>query len=337
MKSGVFLLFLGVMLGSLASIGALRYSGFLRVVEPAVPALEVNGVAVSQEFFNSRLRAYAGQDVLAQLVQQLLIEGAANKFGIKLDADEQRDLKASIRQVADNSDASEYLESERRTQLLIRKLAMREVPESEVRRVFDLFQEELRRFEISVIVVLTESEARAILKKLEEGVVSFEDLVRVYSLDPSNGGKMGFLTKAALRSKLGVSATNTILKMKPNTVAGPMYCSQGLMVVKLGRVLTTFEELRDYVVDIFVNARRTALSHELMQDAKIRSPFLDQSVTHGLSDPGTPSSPVPPAIPGKLMLDAPDKSTGPRSKTLPKPEKSSSQVRDLPSPKVSIP
>lgn len=337
MRSGVFLLSLGVMLGSLMSIGALHYSGFLRAVDPSVTVLAVNDTTVSQEFFNSRLRAYAGQNVLAQLVQQLLVEEAASKFGIALNASEQRDLKASIRHLADNTEAREYLESERRTQLLIRKLAMREVPESEVRRVFDLFQEELRRFEISVIVVLTESDARTVMKKLEEGVVSFEDLVRVYSLDPSNGGKMGFLTKATLRSKLGVRATDIILRMRPNTVAGPMYCSQGLMVVKLGRVLTTYEELRDYVVDIFVNARRAALSNELMKDAKIRSPFLDLSVTHGLSDPGTPSSPVSPATPGKPVLDAPDKSTGPRSKTLPKPKKSSSQVPDLPSPKATLP
>lgn len=338
-------LLLGFSLGvgfSLTVAAAVKVRG--RWVASGPPSvLRVNGENVSPNLYVSRLKARSGAAVLAELTQQLLVEQYAKKKGLSLTSSEQATLQQSIGSVSD-PDSREALLAEQRSQMLLRRIILAEISESELKRIYALFPEELARYEVSAIVLLTENDAKAVWARLQEKVLSFEQLVATYSIAPANAGRIGFLSLSQLQGRFGAEVAEQFRHATPGTVFEPRYCNQGLVILRLGAVRREFSEVREYVENVFIDARKVALTQDLLRGAQIYSEFFgpyrkDDAQPRSSPSAGAAVTPAPSplklpeqgALPGLLPPDR--KSGGVPATGLPEPLK---QLREI-SPGLSPP
>ena len=319
MKNWLILLSLGLSLGALGSACAflgLQHFGMLGRSKSSEPVVEVNGAKLSMDDFVAQLKVTSGAEVLAQMVQQALVTQQAQKDSVKLSPQEESELSKAVGQIKDPLVRDSVLR-EQKSQILLRKLMLKDVSERDKRDFFDLYRNELAQYELFLIVVATESDAKAAWESLKAGSLPFDQLVRNYSLDPSNGGRVGYLSLPAIRAQLGEQAAASLAASPPNSALAPMYCSQGMMIIRVGAVLKSYEQLKPTIENIFLESKRVAYRRKLMATAKISSPFLDTSRSaqaapeplrlpeatsaQGLPKPG--ASPLPSASLAKPKLD----------------------------------
>jgi len=267
----------------------------------------------------SRLKGKSGADVLAELTQEFLIEQEAHRQTVSLSGAEENDLERKC-SVFPNPDAKAYALAQGRSQLLLRKLILQDVSEADLLRVFDLYREELERFDVSVILLATTADAKAVWARLDEKLLSFEQLAATYSIATIPGGSLGFMTRGELASKFGEVVTEKLVNSPPGAVLAPMYCNQGLMILRVGGRKQRFEELRASVEEVFVNAKLAGFRHELVSRASVTSPYLspikpqspveltDAPSPSGLSSPPgraikLPATPLPPGIVAPQVVD----------------------------------
>lgn len=290
MKSHLLCVVLGVALGF--TIIALRRMHQARPAAAPETVLEVNGTKVIMPDFVSRLKGKSGAQVLAELTQELLVVQLADKLGVKLTSDEEAKLKSGVSAIL-NPDVRDYAWAERRTNLLMRKLILKEAGEAELKRIFELYPEELAEYEISIILLTSESEARAAWKRFQEKILTFEQLAKTYSIAPNPGGKVGWMTLPAIRRMFGSEAADAIAVTAPNTAFPPMYCNQGMMILAVGAIHKKFEEVKPGVENVVIEAKKIGFRRKLLQKAVIHSNLLGPYRENSSQDllPGETPSP----------------------------------------------
>jgi parvulin-like peptidyl-prolyl isomerase len=159
--------------------------------------------------------------------------------------------------------------------LLQRHLLLQDVEEKEKQEVFLMYQPQLVQYEISVILLPTRKDGKFVLTALADKV-PFEKLASDLSVDPSKsqGGRLGLLNLPQIRRFLGDDAANQVKQMKPNTTSKIVTSPHGLLVIKLGQVRATYDQLKPAVENLIADSKRVSLAYRLGQSAKITSPFL---------------------------------------------------------------
>jgi parvulin-like peptidyl-prolyl isomerase len=306
---------MGGVLLALVVVGVLRYR---RAPAPVPAALTVNGQPVSMVDFENQLRASAGPALLQRLVEQTLIEQEAARQKVTLAAGDNELLEKTLQSVP--TELQSGARAQGKAALLAHRLLLQGVSEKDKQEVYQFYRPQLTQYEIFVILLATRKDARDVARSLNEGI-DFAVLAKNYSLDPSQsaGGRLGLLTMPQIRRYMGEAAATAVARLKPNQVSGACYCPQGLVVLKLGEVRSSYEQLKPSVESILANANRVDLMYRLVSQAKVTSPFLQgpPAAVPGGKAPGIlPENADQPAP----MLPKPSSTEAPGQLNLPKPD-----------------
>jgi parvulin-like peptidyl-prolyl isomerase len=172
------------------------------------------------------------QQVLAWLIDQTLIDQAAEREGIVVDEEQVTAAFERIRNenpegfaewLSENGFTEETFHAQTRSDLL--GVAMRELVTREVGGKVE--QVHLRQ-----IVVPSRSEAEALLEQLRGGSATFEALAQAHSTDEAgrgNGGDLGFLP----REMLPESVAQAAFAMQPGEISAPVQSRFGWHVVQV--------------------------------------------------------------------------------------------------------
>lgn len=267
-------LLVGLCLGAVCAAVGLRFLRSRTLPVQTREALNVNGQSVSMRELEDRLKIVSGTQVLQRLIEEKLVEQECLKLKITLTPEEEEQLKKAAEQPGAADLRVEALRLAR-VALLQRHLLLQNVDEREKQEVFAMYQPQLVQYEISVILLPTRNDGKFVLTALADKV-PFEKLASDLSMDPSKsqGGRLGLLNLPQIRRYLGNDVANQVQQMKPNTTSKVVTSPHGLLVIKLGQVRSTYEQLKPVVENLIADSKRVNLAYRLGQSAKITSPFL---------------------------------------------------------------
>lgn len=206
---------------------------------------EVNGESVSFQEYQNAIDSQAGQAVLDQLILQKVIAQKAKERGIEVPLKD-----VVLPEEFKDSPNRNLLAKELQTSMLLRKLILEEIQESEVREVYQTFKEELTQYDIAALAVGTDTE------KITTG-----------------------LSLRQLESLFGTDTTYTVISLKEGAKTPPIAVGNSTIVVRLVASRSDFESLKKSAEDILVNAKRADYVFELVEKAEIDSPFLPETVS----------------------------------------------------------
>jgi len=301
---------LGFCLGALTTVATVGYLRQRRAVQahPPVPAVTVNGESVPMGDFENQLKLTAGPRLLQSLVEQKLIQQEAARKKIQISPKEREEIDTHLKSLK-QPELQNAARIQMETALLEHHLLMQGVTPKEVREVYDLFRPQLIQYEIFAILLGTHKDAHDVARSLEDGV-RFDLLAKNYSLDPSklSGGRLGFLTMPQIRRFMGAEAASAVARLKPNQVGGVVYGPQGWLVLKVGAIQSSYEEIKPNIEALVANSKKVELMAKLMEKAKVSSPYLKdppsaipeekpQGILPGTADPHYLPKPTSSAVP----------------------------------------
>lgn len=220
-----------------------QFSALQETVPKASGLAEVNGESVSLQEYQNAIDSQAGQAVLDQLILQKIIAQKAKERGIEVplkDVEFPEEFK--------DAPNRNLLIKELHTSILLRKLILEEVQESEVREVYETFKEELTQYDIAAL------EEGADTEKITEG-----------------------LSLRQLESLFGTDTAYTVISLKEGARTPPIAVGNSKIVVRLVASRSDFESLKKSAEDVLVNARRADYVFGLVEKAKIDSPFIEEA------------------------------------------------------------
>lgn len=236
----------------------------------------VNGEAITGEEFGTALRNSHGKEILERLINEKLILQEAKKLNLTVTADE---LKDGVEKVYDSEDerTPPGLEQQVKAGLLLRKITLKDATDAKKHEIYDAYAEQLRRMEISQILVPTEDIAKQVGIALETGS-KFEELAATSSIDTATktrGGKLGTATRRELLLNYGPEICNEVVALKAGSVSKPHRLNATTWIIlKVDKVLQTYEELEPVLNDILSNAELNQTIYGPRERSNIESPFL---------------------------------------------------------------
>lgn len=255
----------------------------------------VNGEPISQAQLDKELNKLKGREVLQTLIEERLIQQAAKKDDIKIgDAEVKARLEevksspqyaALARQgVMSDADLEDYI----RRLLLLQKLILLEIPETDKLRLYDQFGKDLEQAHVYHIVVDGKKKADAdkVVAALKAGK-DFAALAQEYSLDQdskSRGGELGWLPRSA---PIQPNLAKAIFSLPVNQISEPIKTEYGWHVVKVTGRKRTYDELKTDIQDRLVAAKQAQYVERLRVKADIKTKF-DSSPTPAAS--GSPAA-----------------------------------------------
>jgi peptidyl-prolyl cis-trans isomerase C len=200
------------------------------------------------------------QQVLQGLVQTELLESAIRAAGITASDDEVEErwqdeaaLQGGEEELRSLLEELGLSEEEARQQLAARIRQEKfqasfsedvDVPEEQVRALYEEREEQYDQVETAHILVETREEAQAIIRLLEEGQ-DFNELARARSIDPSaqaNGGELGPIPV----NQLDPDYVEPLRGAEEGEIVGPVETQFGWHVIRFdGFQSRSFEEVRD--------------------------------------------------------------------------------------------
>ncbi|HEY4002597.1 MAG TPA: hypothetical protein VGO93_27235 [Candidatus Xenobia bacterium] len=217
------------------------------------PEAVVNGELISQDELVAALNAHGGSAELQRLMEQHLILQEADKEKINLN--DPASMLALEAVSKSTSDAVSYraLEEETRARLLLRKMLLKEVSDEVKDQTWKRFQADLVQYEVYTAGVEARRDVR------------------------SEACKVGFLTRAGIASYWGQSVADAVVRLRPGRQATtpPLATTQGMAVFAVGRVLTSYEDLKTSVEDILVAQTEGAYMYHLTRAAVVSYPLAD--------------------------------------------------------------
>jgi len=179
------------------------------------------------------------QPLLRQMINTLLIAGAARAEGLGDDPDVRREMATMEDQILERAYLKRIVESK------VTEEVLREDYQKTIARADSGAEVKVRARHI---LVKTEAEAVAIIAELGAGKADFAELARKKSTGPSGkrGGDLGFFG----RGDMAKPFSEAVFKLKPGEVAGkPVKTRFGWHVIKLEErragSAPSFEESRD--------------------------------------------------------------------------------------------
>lgn len=304
------------------------------------PIATINGRALPDEVFDIALRVRNGKQVLNKLVEDEAVLEEARRQGIKLDQpSEIQQLNDLNQQVPDPVAYSVYA-LDLRAQMLLRRLAIKGIPEARKRHIYDTFRPLLTRYDLDGIVVPTwrrmhQVEA-ALRKKTPFGTVAREESVDATSRDQD--GHLGILSHQQLATALGPQAADLVARMQPGTVSQPVMTRYGVFIFSLHRVLSSYDDLKPSIEDMLADAGRRSVMFNLMAHTQVSNELWRPSAVAGSASPrDTDVFAAPTSRPsGASIFTAPTAAPSPSGASLfappsAEPSASGPSVFDVPS------
>lgn len=240
---------------------------------PAGAIATVNGEPISESMYQINLQANLSQGikdtpqlrqtVKEELINRELMAQQAEKQGL----DKTPEGKLQLKQIRENALVE---------MLMASYLAKNPITEQEVRADYERQLTVLKQagnvqqYQISVIVVSSEAEARDVIIRLNRGI-SFSALARERSIDASktNGGLVGWV----LPNQVNPTLAEVMVKMDKGTFAGPIATGEGWNIIKVDSKrpfkAPGFEESKNGIVQLLLQQRRAQLIQQLRAEGKI--------------------------------------------------------------------
>lgn len=233
----------------------------------------INGVEITKDAFYATLEKYPvngeplGKGILRQMISEILIEQAAEKYNIEIS---QAALEQELAYYK-NYYGEEYqnlltyynmteqdLMNEIKTGMIIHQLSIKDVnvTDEEVLAYFETNKAQLKtpaRYQTYHIQVKTKDEALALRERLANGE-DFVELAQSHSLDSVYD--LGYLTE---NDDLPLNIIQSITKMQVNEVSEPIETSYGYHLLKLIEILpeeeANFEALAPEIRNMLINQK----------------------------------------------------------------------------------
>lgn len=240
---------------------------------PAGAIATVNGEPISEAMYQVNLKANLSQgikdtsqlrqSVKDELINRELMAQQAEKLGL----DKTPEGKLQLKQIRENALVE---------MLIGNYLAQNPITELDVRadyeRQLTLLKQagNVQQYQLSVIVVPSEQEARDVIARLSRGI-SFTALARERSTDPSktNGGLVGWV----LPNQVNPVLSEVMVKMNKGTFAGPIATGDGWNIIKVDEKrpfkAPTFEESKNGIVQLLLQQRRAQLIQQLRSESRV--------------------------------------------------------------------
>lgn len=198
----------------------------------------VEGDSITRQQWLAAMESRYGKETLQNLVNEAVMEKAADKYKIKV-SDEEIDLEiALLRSAQDANDTSlhslstEQLRQKVRAQLILDKVLTNDVviEEEEAETYYDDNQSLYNiptTYRTGMIVVNSKEDAERVEKELKNGS-EFAVLAREHSLDAASaslGGDIGFVS--AQQSSLEAAIVSAVQKLKEQETSKPFVLSDG--------------------------------------------------------------------------------------------------------------
>ena len=253
--------------------GALALSGLGPLWAADAPVAVVNGTAISARLMDRNVQANVAQGQ----ADSPALRAALKEELIARELMVQEAQKRGLEKAAATQDALLVL----RQNLLIDALlgdefSKQPLTEAELKAEYErqvklLKANDLQQHQLSVIVLETEADARAVLSELKSGK-AFDALAKARSVDASKdkGGDLGWL----LSEQITPAISNVVVNLAPGSVsAAPIQVGRFWHVVKLNGKrpyeIPSYQDSVQQLQTAVVQQRRTALLKKLQDAAKI--------------------------------------------------------------------
>lgn len=264
----------------------------------------VNGDKVTRAEFDAALRLSGGQEVLRLLCVQKIVHQEAKKAGFTISNDELEIARkqmlvmpGSLQPPAESYNdptLRPLIDQEVRTQLLLRKLALRDVSETWKRHIYELFKPELTQYDVYCIFLGDDRQVYEQIRTEFEKGVGFDKLSERFSTTAkANGGHLGWWTDPMLQRHLGPDAAEAVVNLKLNSLTEPIHSRYGWLVIRVAGVRDRYEDLKPAVEDLFVGARSLGMLQRFISEAELVSTYgaLKDNLRKGTSSPSVPTLP----------------------------------------------
>ncbi|MET3576250.1 peptidyl-prolyl cis-trans isomerase [Bhargavaea ullalensis] len=202
----------------------------------------VGKTSISREAWMSAMEKQYGRETLRELVNQAVMEAAAEKYGIKV-TDGEVDLELALLR-ADGEGTGEAsgdpddpaLREQVKSRLILEKVLTKDVlvDDKDIKRYYDeneALYDVKTSYRVSAIFLPDEAEAEKTLKELKNGS-SFGVLAKERSTDAASaslGGDIGYVNESS--ENIDPAIVKTVGKMKEGENAGPVKLADGTAAV----------------------------------------------------------------------------------------------------------
>ena len=239
------------------------------------PAATVNGTAISSALFEQIINtnvAHGAKDTpeMRQAIKnEMIAREVLAQESVRLGLDKKPQAQEQLAVLHQNL----------LVELLLKDYAEKNpVSDAAVRTEYDRQvkvlseQKDLQQYKVGLIVLNSETEARAVLASLHKKGASFENLAREKSIDASKAadGNLGWLLPNQV---LPAISTEMVKLTKGALVAAPIQTPTGWNIVKVEDKrpykIPTLEESKNLVRQGLEQQQRAEYVHKLSEDAKI--------------------------------------------------------------------
>ncbi|MBD1379277.1 peptidylprolyl isomerase [Metabacillus arenae] len=220
------------------SVGVLSLSACNPGVNSEEIIVQSQAGEITKDEFYSQLKTQAGDQVLKQMIDTMLLEKKYKVSDKEIDAkikdyEKQFGGKESLDQALEQKGIKGENEFEKmiKQELLFEKAATDgvKVSEEEIKKAFDeKYKEEIKASHILVKDEKTATEVKAKLEKSED----FSQLAREYSIDPGSkdrGGDLGYFRKESMVPEFD----KVVFSMKVNEISNPVKTQHGYHIIKV--------------------------------------------------------------------------------------------------------
>lgn len=236
----------------------------------------VNGDPVVKEDFYAALKLAQGHKMLQKLILQKLIFQEAARLNLSVADSEIASHIQDISKHTNDEDIARVLTDEVRSRILLRKILLKDVTEDRLRKLHELFADDLAQYQLYVLTTSSKHDADLVRAGLLKGE-KFNLLAAShskYKADRETGGLRGSFNRAQLRAAWGGDVADVIVALKPDKECIVAEYGGEYMVLAIGGVVSSYEELKPTLEELEANSRRPELVFRLFAKAQVTSPYL---------------------------------------------------------------
>lgn len=275
-------------------------------LDAAMPRYGMANILVEGNPLDKEIRlSQARKAVLELLIEERILQGVANRFGIKVEEEQADQAIERLKQEGNVSDdqlkkelADQGFTVEGYRHFLMAQIRQARIVEAVIKPQISMAEEKIQAYyqghadtylspEVRVSQILIQvpaeptptdwEQAKTKMKKVLQGLkkgATFEEIATRYSDDTGSarsGGDLGFFTKGEMIPMLGA----VVFTMEAGEVSGVIQSSQGLHVLKVTDKkegsIPPLEEIKNKVMEDYYREEARRLYTKWLEDLKARS------------------------------------------------------------------
>jgi len=263
------------------------------------PMATINGVPIYRDTVMDRALFAHGAALLQELSEQEIVRQEAEKQNIELTGDDM----VMINRVLKVSPQPRVQKHRLVMSFRLRKLILKDVTEERKQEVYRDFKDDVKTYVLSSISFSGREKADAFLAALKDGT-SVKAAALDYSLDAVPPAPLGDFTSARLDRVLGRIAAKSIKGLEPGEFSAPLALKGQQIIYRLDEVQTEYEDVKQAVETLIVEAEAPQYMYRILAEAKIESPFIDPATSDFKEDtPGPLDTPSPTPTPSSMPVE----------------------------------